>query len=142
MARHRDRQTMFHCCRLKEGPPERIMCLKMNFNYSDVSPILQGYVVKRQDLVGCEILHMELMQPHLSLNHLRQEQPSLAMLSTGTTVHSMRTRSTCFRDSVRLFWYSPAAMSILSQVITSSVVRPMQCLKLGPDASQPWKQDW
>ena len=36
--------------------------------------------------------------------HLRQEQPSLAMLSTGTTVHSMSTRSTCFSASVRLFW--------------------------------------
>ena len=43
-------------------------------------------------------------QTVLSLNHLRHEQPSLAILSTGTTVHSMRTRSTCFSDSVRLFW--------------------------------------
>ena len=78
----------------------------------------------------------------LSSTHLRHEQPSLAMLSTGTTVHSMSTRRTCFRESVRLFWYSPAAASILSHVMTSSVVRPMQCLKLGLDAIQPWKVLW
>ena len=55
----------------------------------------------------------------------------------------MRTRRICLSAKVTLFSLSRGfsdeeGLCDLIQFMTSSVVRPMQCLKLGPEASQPW----
>lgn len=75
------------------------------------------------------------------LFYLKHEHPNLATLSTGTTVHSIRMRRSCFRARDRDWENSlEPAPGIWSQFITSSVVRPMQCLKLGPEEDQPWSR--
>jgi hypothetical protein len=83
--------------------------------------------------------------------YLKQEQPSLAMLSTGTTVHSTRSITSCFRTNVRDSSTFVVAIVVVvvvdddvgkleNQAITNSVVLPIHCLKLDAETDHSWER--
>ena len=96
-------------------------------------------------LLGLRLKHYSKLCCFVRFYYLKQEQPSLAMLSTGTTVHSTNSKTSCFSsnsfDSSRLEVAVVVVVEAVPVVVlgvdklenqdmTSSVVLPMHCLKL------------